>query len=80
MSRAPLAGKQRQSLLRGVLHFMTTEGDCSSLIGICVRVPRDRFSEIKSCGARLFDNISEGRKSKWTLRGLDAKTEHSLNL
>lgn len=37
LSRVPLAGKQRKSLLRGVLHFMTTEREHSSLIGIYVR-------------------------------------------
>lgn len=61
----PLAGKQRKSLLRGVLHFTTTEREHSTLIGMYVRIPHYRFSEIRSSGTTLFDNISEGRRSKW---------------
>lgn len=74
----PLARKQRKPLLRGVLNFMTTEREHSSLIGTYVRVPRNRVSEIKSFRTRLFDNISERRRTE-RLGALDAKTEHSLN-
>lgn len=70
----PLAGKQRKSLLRGVLHFMATQREHSSLIGMYVRVPRYRLSEIRSFGARLFDNISEGKGGTVNLRVLDART------
>lgn len=61
-SPVPLATKQRKPLLRGVLHFMTTEREHSSLIGMYVRVPHYRVSEIRSFGTRLFDNISEGQR------------------
>lgn len=63
-SHVPLARKQRKPLLRGVLHFMTTEREHSSLIGTYVRVPLNRVSEIRSFGTRLFDNISEGRRTE----------------
>lgn len=63
-SHVPLARKQRKPLLRGVLNFMTTGREHSSLIGMYVRVPRNRVSEIKSFRTRLFDNISEGRRTE----------------
>lgn len=59
-----LAGKQRQSLKRCFIFYEYRERAQFFNRYICKRVPRYRFSEIKSSGTRLFDHIFEGQRSR----------------
>ena len=69
------------SLLRGVLHFMTTEREHSSLIGIYVREFHiTGFQRLKVLEQGRLTTSLKGKGANRNLRGLDAKTEHSLNL
>lgn len=73
--------ENKGSLLRGVLRFMATEGECSSLIGRYVREPHvTGFQRFKVLEQGCLITSWEGEGAKRNLRGLDAKTEHSLNL
>lgn len=62
----PLAGKQRKSLLRGVLHFMTTEREHSSLIGVYVReFYIIAFQRLKAPEQGCLITSLKGRRAKW---------------
>lgn len=77
----PLAGKQRKSLLRGVLHFMTTEREHSPLIGVYVREFHViGFQRLKVLEQSCLITSLKGRGANGSLRDSDAKTEHSLSL
>lgn len=81
LSYVPLAGKQRKSLLRGVLHFMTTEREHSSLIGRYVRQFHIiGFQRLEVLEQGCLITSLKGKGANGNLRGLDAKTERSLNL
>lgn len=75
MSWAPLAEKQRKSLLRGVFRFMTTGREHRPLIGLYVRVPHYRFSELRSSGTSSSDNMSEGQSCRWKPQRLGCQTK-----
>lgn len=81
MSHVLLAEKQRKSLLRGVLHFMTTEREHSSLIGEYVRKFHIMgFPRLNVLEEGLWITSLRGEGAHGNLEGSDAKAEHSLNL